>query len=171
MVAWSVAAAVVACDQLTKNWAVRSLSSGPVHVVWKLDFELGYNSGSAFSLAPGLGPELTVVALVAIALLSFAAARSRSLLVLVGLGLILGGATGNVCDRLFRSHHGSVVDFIAFHFWPTFNLADASIVVGGALVVLAQFVGSEGRNRAGKRDLPGSEDPKSTDERFDGKVQ
>ncbi len=89
----------------------------------------------------------------------------------VGLGLILGGATGNVCDRLFRSQHGSVVDFIAFHFWPTFNLADASIVVGGALVVLAQFFGSGGHNRLGKGELSGSADPKSTDEQSAGRVQ
>jgi signal peptidase II len=53
------------------------------------------------------------------------------------LGLILGGALGNLADRAFRNDHGAVVDFIALHFWPTFNVADASIVVGCVLLLVA----------------------------------
>ena len=55
----------------------------------------------------------------------------------VGVGMILGGAIGNLADRLFRGHHGAVVDFIYSGFWPTFNLADASIVCGCAVLALA----------------------------------
>jgi signal peptidase II len=53
------------------------------------------------------------------------------------LGLILGGALGNLSDRLFRGDHGAVVDFVALHFWPTFNVADASIVVGCGLLLVS----------------------------------
>jgi signal peptidase II len=49
---------------------------------------------------------------------------------------VIGGALGNLSDRVFRSHHGAVVDFIALHFWPTFNVADSCVVVGSILLVL-----------------------------------
>jgi len=131
LVAVGVAAAVVAADQLTKAWAVHRLAEGPVHVAWKLDFELTYNSGGAFSLAQGWGPVLAVVAVAAVLLLMRVAGRARSMWLTVALGLVMGGALGNLSDRLFRSStHGSVVDFVALHFWPTFNVADACIVVG-----------------------------------------
>jgi signal peptidase II len=61
------------------------------------------------------------------------------------LGLILGGALGNLSDRLFRGDHGAVVDFVALHFWPTFNVADASIVVGCALLLVSLVRGPEQR--------------------------
>jgi signal peptidase II len=53
------------------------------------------------------------------------------------LGLIIGGAIGNLADRFFRGDHGAVVDFVALHWWPTFNLADASIVVGCLLLAVS----------------------------------
>ncbi len=53
------------------------------------------------------------------------------------LGLVLGGALGNLADRAFRGHHGAVVDFIALHVWPTFNVADSCIVIGGLLIVVS----------------------------------
>ncbi len=57
--------------------------------------------------------------------------------VATGTGLMLGGALGNLVDRVFRGHGGSVVDFIHFGFWPTFNVADVAIVVGAVLLVVA----------------------------------
>jgi signal peptidase II len=129
----AVAGAVVAADQLTKWWAVDRLAHGPIHVVWKLDLELTYNSGSAFSLAQGWAPVLAAVAVLAVVLLVRAIGRTQSTPLAVALGLVVGGALGNLADRVFRGHHGAVVDFVALHFWPTFNVADASIVVGGIL--------------------------------------
>ncbi|MHB8592994.1 MAG: signal peptidase II, partial [Acidimicrobiales bacterium] len=58
-------------------------------------------------------------------------------LVAAAIGLIVGGAIGNLADRLLRGHNGSVVDFIALHFWPTFNVADSCIVVGVLVAAVA----------------------------------
>lgn len=128
--ATAVAACVVAADQLTKSWAVDRLRHGPVHVIWKLDFELTFNSGSAFSLARGWAPVLGGVAIVMVVVLLAFVRHVRSAAMATAVGMVVGGAIGNLADRIFRSYHGSVVDFIALHFWPTFNLADASIVIG-----------------------------------------
>lgn len=130
MLAAVVAAVVVVLDQVTTSWAVHRLARGPIHVVWRLNLVLQYNSGSAFSLAQGQAPLLAVIAVVLVVLLGFAIRRAPNALTAGALGLVVGGALGNLGDRLFRSHHGAVVDFIALGFWPTFNLADAAIVVG-----------------------------------------
>jgi signal peptidase II len=136
LVAGAVAVVVVAADQATKSWAVDRLSHGPVHVVWKLDFELAYNSGAAFSFAQGWAPVLGGIAVVAVLVMLGAVRRVQSTAIAVALGLVVGGAVGNLADRLVRSHRGSVIDFIAFHFWPTFNVADSCIVVGGILAAV-----------------------------------
>jgi signal peptidase II len=134
----STAGIVVALDQLTKTLAVQHLSSRPVHVLGPLDLQLAFNPGVAFSLGRGLAPGVVVggvaVVAVAFALLSRSAATVP---MTVAVGAVLGGALGNLVDRIFRHDHGAVVDFVALHFWPTFNLADAAVVVGEiALVVL-----------------------------------
>jgi signal peptidase II len=71
--------------------------------------------------------------------LSWLAWRARSAGVALSVGLVLGGKLGNLCDRVFRSHHGSVVDFITLTHWPTFNVADACITIGGISLVVAQL--------------------------------
>ena len=136
-VAVAVAAVVVVVDQITKSWALHRLSSGPIHVVWTLDFALSRNTGSSFSLFQGHAVILAVVAVVIMAALLTLAWRSPSDGRAAVLGLIVGGALGNLSDRLFRGDHGAVVDFIALHWWPTFNVADASIVVGCILLVVS----------------------------------
>jgi signal peptidase II len=73
------------------------------------------------------------VAVVAVLVMLGAVRRVQSTPIVVALGLVVGGALGNLADRVFRSHHGAVVDFIALHFWPTFNVADSCVVVGGIL--------------------------------------
>jgi signal peptidase II len=133
----AVAAVVVLVDQLTKAWAVSRLSQGPVHVVGPLDFELQRNTGSAFSLFQGEAAVLVVVAVVLVGALLVLAGRAPTSGRAVVLGLILGGALGNLADRLFRGDHGAVIDFIALHVWPTFNVADACIVVGCILLVVS----------------------------------
>jgi len=126
----AVAAAVVAADQVTKSWAVHRLSHGQVHVLWKLDFQLAFNSGISFGFAQGWGPVLAGVAVVAVVLLLGFARSVHSVPLAAATGLVVGGALGNLSDRVFRSHHGAVVDFIALHFWPSFNVADSAIVLG-----------------------------------------
>jgi signal peptidase II len=137
IVAVVVMGAVLVADQLTKWWAVTHLANGPVHLIGTLDFELSRNTGSAFSLFQGQAFPLIVVAVLLVAGLMAMVWRSSSTGRAATLGLILGGALGNLCDRLFRGDHGAVVDFVALHFWPTFNVADASIVVGCALLLVS----------------------------------
>jgi signal peptidase II len=130
------AAAVVLVDQLTKEWALRALADGPVHVVWTLRLNLSINSGIAFGLGQGLGPVVVVAALGVVALLvAFARASRPARWTAVGVGLVVGGAVGNLADRLLRDQ-GGVVDFIDLQWWPIFNVADAAITVGAVLLVL-----------------------------------
>jgi signal peptidase II len=136
-VAAAVVVAVVVADQLTKWWAVTRLARGSIHVVGTLDLELARNTGASFSLFQGKAFVLVPVAVVLAAVLSVLAWRAPSAGRAAILGLILGGALGNLCDRFFRNDQGAVVDFVALHFWPTFNVADASIVVGCALLLVS----------------------------------
>jgi signal peptidase II len=135
-VAGVVACCVIAVDQLTKSWAVSRLARGDIHVFWKLDFVLQYNSGSSFSFAQGWAPVIGAAAVVVVAILVVMVRRAGSNAVAAALGLVIGGALGNLSDRVFRSHHGAVVDFVALHFWPTFNVADSCVVVGSIILVL-----------------------------------
>ena len=131
-----VAAAVVALDQLTKSIAERELANGPVHVIWTLQLNLSYNNGVAFSLGRGWAPVIVPVGIVLVALLVGMGRTVATVAGLLALGLVLGGAAGNLTDRLIRGHGGSVIDFIDLQWWPVFNVADAAIVCGGALLVL-----------------------------------
>jgi len=140
-VAAGVVTLVVLADQLTKWWAVDRLASGPVHVVWRLDLALSINTGSAFSQFRGATPLLVVIALALVAVLCALIWRAPTLGRAVVLGLILGGALGNLADRFFRGTHGGVVDFVEFHFWPTFNVADACITVGCVLLAVSLLRG------------------------------
>ncbi len=132
-----VAAMTVALDQWTKTLAVRALADGPVHVWWTLRFNLSFNSGIAFSLGPGLTPWIMVVgALLVVGLLAMTR-RLTSPVMAVAVGLVLGGAIGNLSDRVFRGHGGAVVDFIDVQWWPIFNVADMAITIGAVLLVLS----------------------------------
>lgn len=142
----AVAVVVVVADQVTKSLAVSRLDS-PVHLVGPLGLALGFNSGSAFGLFTTQPVALSIVALVVIGGLVAVAWQTKRILTAVALGLVLGGALGNLADRAFRSHHGSVVDFITLTHWPTFNLADASITIGLVLVVVALAWPAAGRRR------------------------
>lgn len=135
LLAFVIAIVVVAADQVTTS-VVESDLSHPVHVLGPFGLAVQYNSGSAFSLFTGDGPVLVVVSAVLAVALVVAAWRSRSRVAQVGIGLVLGGAIGNLADRLFRGHHGDVVDFITLSHWPTFNVADACITVGLVLLVV-----------------------------------
>ena len=134
---------MVALDQLTKSWALRALDDGPVHVLWTLRLRLSFNSGAAFGLGPGLAPLLVVVGIVlVVALLGFGRAATSTLAGTVALGLVLGGAVGNLVDRLLRQHGGAVVDFVDLQWWPVFNVADAAISCGVVVLLVVSWRGT-----------------------------
>ena len=141
VVAAAVTAAVVAADQLTKWWATVHLARGPVHLFGSLDLELAHNTGASFSLLEGQAAFLVPLVVLLAAVLAVMVWRASSVARAAIFGLILGGALGNLSDRLFRGDHGAVVDFVALHFWPTFNVADASIVVGCSLLLVSLLRG------------------------------
>ena len=134
---------MVALDQLTKSWALRALDDGPVHVLWTLRLRLSFNSGAAFGLGPGLAPLLVVVGIVlVVAMLGFGRAATSTLAGTVALGLVLGGAVGNLVDRLLRQHGGAVVDFVDLQWWPVFNVADAAISCGVVVLLVVSWRGT-----------------------------
>jgi signal peptidase II len=134
-----VAAAVLLADQLTKWWALEALDDRTVDLVWTLRLRLVFNRGSAFGLGSRFGPVIAILAVVVVVLLLRSARGGEGRLGSVALGLVLGGALGNLADRVFREGRGllggSVVDFVDLQWWPVFNLADAAIVVGAGLLV------------------------------------
>jgi signal peptidase II len=112
-----------------------------------LDLRFAENSGGAFSLLGGQ-PWIFFGATVVICLVIVAVSpRLGSLAPAVGLGLVLGGAVGNLTDRIARGPgvSGRVVDFIDLHHWPVFNLADSAIVIGALVVVLAGLTARDSR--------------------------
>ena len=141
---YGTAAAVLALDQLTKHLVVSNLAGRPpVDLVGDV-VQLRYttNSGGAFSLLTGAPLFFGIMAMVIIGGIVYASRRAQPLSMLVILGLILGGALGNLTDRLLRGDallRGEVVDFIKVGIWPVFNLADSCVVVGG--ILLAIFLG------------------------------
>ena len=149
------ALALVAADQLTKALILARFASGErLEVTGFLNLVLVFNKGAAFSLlaqAPGWQtPVLIAIALAAAVILSALILRNLDKrLLCTGLALVLGGALGNLADRLRLGH---VVDFVDVHaagwHWPAFNVADAGITVGAAILILEGFLGHEGRTRA-----------------------
>lgn len=138
----AVAIAVLVLDLLTKVWVVAELEGQRQLEYGQLIIRVSRNPGAAFSFAEGATLLFTVVAVVVIVVIVRISRRLRSVGWALSLGLLLGGATGNLVDRLFRSPgpgRGAVVDFIDFQVWPSFNVADSGIVVGGLLAVLLSF--------------------------------
>jgi signal peptidase II len=142
------AAAVLAIDQLTKWWAVETLDTRTIDVVWTLRLHLTINYGSAFSVAPGRGAVISVLALVVVAILLRSGRYATKPAMAVAIGLVSGGALGNLIDRAFRAGDGllggGVVDFIDLQWWPVFNVADTAIVVGALMLFGTQWHGDEG---------------------------
>jgi signal peptidase II len=136
-----VAAAVLVADVVSKVLVVATMTPGQVvHLVdHVLRLTNTRNSGAAFSVGTRATVLFTAVACVVVVVILRAAKRLRSTAWAICLGLLLGGALGNLSDRLFRSpgvFRGRVVDWIELPHWPVFNLADSAIVVGGCLAVL-----------------------------------
>lgn len=141
LVLLGVAAFVVAVDQLTKWWALEALDDQSIDLVWTLRLHLVHNTGAAFGLAQDWDTVIAVVALLFVIVVAWASWGGRRLsLPPVLLGMVLGGAIGNLADRAVRSGDGflggAVVDFIDLQWWPVFNAADSAIVVAGIALVL-----------------------------------
>ena len=139
---YSVAALVYVVDRISK--AIVEDALGPHHppvdlIPGVLRVTYTENPGGAFGLF-GSAPWLFLLATLLVCLVIVAASFGLSnRLLAVGLGMVLGGALGNLTDRIVRAGglSGQVVDFIDFRVWPVFNVADAAIVIGAAVVVLA----------------------------------
>jgi signal peptidase II len=143
----ALALAVLVADQWSKGWALGALAEPPVRIevlpFW--DFVLVWNRGVSFGLfgAGGIPPWVLVAVTGGIALaVAVWLARARSWWTAVAAGLVLGGAIGNIIDRLL---YGAVVDFIDWHaygyHWPVLNIADAGITLGVAVLIAEGLFG------------------------------
>ena len=138
----AVAAGVVVLDILTKQWAASALRDGPIELGAGVRLALTHNKAGAFGLGGAFVPFLAVGALVLVVVMVGTGSATENLVVAVALGLVLGGAFGNVIDRVFRSPgflRGAVVDFVDLGFWPVFNLADSAITCGCLLLLWASW--------------------------------
>ena len=135
---------VLALDQVTKIWAVAALSDGPyVLIDGFLEFALARNPGASFSMFQNAGQLIGVIAMGVVVVVFALVDRVHHKMDVVGLGLVMGGAAGNLTDRIFRGEgvlDGAVVDFIDFDFFPSFNVADTAINVGVGLLLIGTFL-------------------------------
>jgi signal peptidase II len=154
----TAAALAITADQITKELVLDNLEhAAPVRLLGgAVYFNVTRNSGAAFSLGGEFTPVFPILAMVVAGVIIWLARRLRSVPWGIALGLILGGASGNLIDRLLRDPgplRGHVVDFISVFddsggVWPIFNLADSSLFCGVALVLILEF---SGRGRDGTR--------------------
>ncbi|WP_373693003.1 signal peptidase II [[Mycobacterium] holstebronense] len=140
----SVATVVLLADVVTKVLAVKMLTPGqPVPIIGDtVTWTLVRNSGAAFSMATSYTWVLTLIASSVVLGIIWMSRRLVSPWWAIGLGMILGGALGNLVDRFFRAPghlQGHVVDFLSIGWWPVFNVADPA-VVGGAILLVALSV-------------------------------
>ena len=145
---WSwlvVAGLVIAADLATKAWIVGHFREGEELPVTRFfSLVLAYNTGAAFSFLAGHDGWqrwfFTAIAVIASAVILWMLRRGGSRLMMCGLALILGGALGNLWDRVTL---GRVTDFLLFHYagwsWPAFNVADSAITVGAAFLIFDSF--------------------------------
>ena len=149
----AVAVLVLALDITSKLLVVANLSHRQIRLLGGfLTLLESRNPGAAFSLGTGETVLYSVIAIAVIVVILRTSRRIRSVPWAITLGLLLGGATGNLIDRIFRSpglFRGWVVDWIEVPHWPVFNLADSAIVCGGILAVL---LSARGVHLDGQRD-------------------
>ena len=142
VLAFAIAAVVLVADLITTSLAVEHLHD--VRHVWgPFGLALTFNSGFAFSLFSGRAVAVSVLLCVGMVVLAVLVARVQTVALAIGGGLVLGGALGNLAERLFGGHGGQVPDFITLTHWPTFNVADACVTVGVIVVIVALLFGRE----------------------------
>jgi signal peptidase II len=141
----SLVAAIVLADQLTKSAALSQLSQGTaVQVLPSFNLTLGFNEGASFGMMGGVmaGKPLLMTALTGALtlILAIMAFRAQHALERAGFGLVVGGALGNIIDRV---RQGAVTDFLDLYWrdwhWPTFNVADIAITLGAVLILAASL--------------------------------
>ena len=140
LIGLGVAAAVVTADLITKRHAALNFDGDPVEVIPGF-FEFTYveNPGGAFGMFQDGGVVIGVAALIVASVVLVAMAHDRPLLETVALGFVVGGAIGNLVDRFARGEgiiDGPVIDWIELSIIPTFNIADASVTVAVALLLI-----------------------------------
>ncbi|MCT1956150.1 MULTISPECIES: signal peptidase II [Dermabacter] len=146
IVAFAIAAIVFVLDQLSKLWAENTLEHNVAQPLVGdiLKLRLIYNSGAAFGLGGSITPIITGVQIgIALAVIVVLVRSVRSRAWAISLSLLLGGALGNIVDRLFRDPGpltGHVVDFLELPHWPIFNVADIAVTSGAVLLVLLTLV-------------------------------
>lgn len=144
----ALALLVIGLDQLTKALVAENLREGEsISVIGNvLRITHVRNPGAAFGMLKGFGGVIALVALVGVIVFVAFMAKQPSVGAGIGAALVAAGATGNLIDRFVRGPigRGTVVDFVDFKFWPSFNVADSSIFVGA--LVLIWFSLSEGRS-------------------------
>ncbi len=146
MLAFAIAAAVVVVDRVTTTLVLDHLHD--VRHLWgPLGLALTFNSGFAFSLFSGRAVATTVLLCIGVAVLAVLVAQVHTVPLAVGAGLVLGGAVGNLSERIVGGHGGRVPDFITLDYWPTFNVADACVTVGVVIVMAALLFGGSAAPR------------------------
>ena len=144
----SISAAIIALDQITKQWVVHAFELHEVlPVMPSFNLTLAYNPGAAFSFLAGAGGWqraffTAIAAIASTVIIHLLRKHPQQILLCTALSLILGGALGNLWDRLVI---GEVVDFLDFYVndyhWPAFNVADSAITVGAGLMIWDSFKG------------------------------
>lgn len=144
LLAGGIAGTVVAADLFTKRLASIEFAEERLEVIpGFLEFTYHENPGAAFSLFQSGGPFLAVAALVIVTVLLYSLRTERPTIEVVAYGFVMGGALGNLADRVFRGEgllDGKVIDWISLWFIPTFNIADASITVAVTLLVIGAWI-------------------------------
>lgn len=134
---------IVLADQLTKSWVVAHYSTTPLSIVGHdVEFHVARNPGGAFSSFTNATLVLALLAIGLTVWLVRVVRRTTDRATVVALSLVLGGALGNLVDRIVRSPgvlRGHVVDFIRVGSFPSFNVADSAITVGAILLILLSF--------------------------------
>ena len=146
VLAFAIAAVVVVADRVSTSLALDHLHD--VRHLWgPVGLAMTFNSGFAFSLFSGKAVAVTVLLCVGVVVLALVVAQVRTVPLAIGAGLVLGGAVGNLSERIVGGHGGQVPDFITMDYWPTFNFADACVTVGVVIVIATLVFG-------GRAELP-----------------
>ena len=130
-------------DLATKSLAIKYLGTGDKKIFGNFfRFALTFNKGAAFSLATSKTIFLSTFAIAVAATILWIGRRINDSKWALALGIVLGGIFGNLADRIFRAPgglQGAVVDWIKVSKWPTFNIADASVVIGAAIILYLRW--------------------------------
>lgn len=141
--AYLIAAGVVGLDLITKRWAAIQYADAPQTIIpGILTFRFVENPGAAFSMFEEAGPFLGLAAVIAVGIVAASLGKPRPIHEAVAFGLIIGGALGNLIDRIARGPgilDGKVIDWIDLRPIPTFNVADSAITVAVAILIIGSW--------------------------------